>query len=131
MFLDACFLTRMLITKNIPLGVASTRQKCETAVLFLLLRPSLSISFSAVLCVRCSAARRAALGIRKKTFDLFKILSYNLLNSSLLRAFDCRPARLPTATHTRVRQGHEKSAIFSNFVFAKTALQEEQDLAAK
>ena len=43
-----------------------------------------------------------------------------MLNSSLLRAFDCRPARLPTATHTRVRQGHEKSAI-SEFRFCQNS----------
>ena len=35
--------------KNIPLGVASTRQRCETAVLvFLLLRPSLSFFSSSI-----------------------------------------------------------------------------------
>ena len=38
-----------------------------------------------------------------------KILFYNLLKKSLLRASDCRPDHLPTATRSRDGQGHEKT----------------------
>ena len=51
--------------KNIPLGVASMRQSCETVALVFFIMAFFINIFSPVLRWRCSAALWAAMGIRK------------------------------------------------------------------